>query len=380
MTAKKPRLRFIDIGRSIAIILMLQGHFISLTFEDYREQLTLLRQTGTSGNIFFDWWCHLRGFTAPLFFTITGVVFVYLLLGNQDEKYFKQIRVRKGFKRAISIIVWGYALQLNFKNISYYLSGNINDRFFAFHVLQSIGFGILILLLLYGFYRIINKRIQFSWILLVLGFAVFLIQPLINSYGNTHIPAKAPMFIQNLIHGPNSIFPLTPWVGFVFFGGALGAIIREKSDQLKQKWFPVKFAALGLIVWGMGTLILYIFSHLGFDMHFMSVVYLFHQVMEVTLLIAVLMYVERLFKQRDTMFMRMGQNTLIIYILHVILLYGAIIGIGIRTYIQKSLTFGEAIFGAVVFIFLFALFTKPLPWLINKYNGMKDWLFRRNAL
>lgn len=379
MTHLKPRLRFIDIGRSIAIILMLQGHFISLTFEGYREQLNLLRQTGTSGDIFFDWWCHLRGFTAPLFFTITGVVFVYLLLGNQDEKYFKQIRVRKGFRRAISIILWGYALQLNFKNIRYYLSGNINDRFFAFHVLQCIGFGILILLVLYGVYRIINKRIQFSWILLTLGFAVFLIQPLINSYGSIHFPAKAPMFIQNFLHGPNSIFPLTPWVGFVLFGGALGAIIREKSDHLKEKWFPIKFAALGLLIWGVGTLLLYIFSHLGFDMHFMAVVYLFHQVMEVTLLIAVLMYVERLFKQKDTMFMRMGQNTLEIYILHVIILYGAIIGIGLRTYFQKSLSFGEAIFGAILFILFFAFLTKILPWYKRQYRGFKDWLFRRNA-
>lgn len=359
---------------------MLQGHFISLTYKGYREQLALLRETGTSGNIFFDWWCQLRGFTAPLFFTITGVVFVYLLLGNQDENYFKQIRVRKGFRRAISIIIWGYALQLNLKNISYYLSGNINDRFFAFHVLHCIGFGILILLTLYGFYRIINRRINFSWILLALGFTVFLIQPLINSYGNTYIPAKAPMFIQNLIHGPNSIFPLTPWVGFVLFGGAMGAIIREKSEHLKEKWFPIKFASFGLLIWGVGALLLYLLSHLGFDMYFMSVAYLFHQVMEVTLLIAVLMYVERFFKQRDTMFMRMGQNTLIIYILHVMLLYGAIIGVGVRTYFQKSLTFGEAIVGAVIFILLFALFTKPLPWLTNKYNEMKDWLFRRNSL
>ena len=82
-TNTESRLTFIDVDRSLAIILMLQGHFISTTFQDYTAMTLELRMNGTSGNIFFDYWCQLRGFTAPLFFTITGLVFTYLLVKNQ---------------------------------------------------------------------------------------------------------------------------------------------------------------------------------------------------------------------------------------------------------------------------------------------------------
>ena len=69
---------------------MLQGHFISMTFKDYRPMKSDLSTLGTSGNLIFDWWCELRGYTAPLFFTITGLVFVYLLTGNKSDSFWKQ--------------------------------------------------------------------------------------------------------------------------------------------------------------------------------------------------------------------------------------------------------------------------------------------------
>ena len=122
-TNAESRLTFIDVGRSLAIILMLQGHFISTTFQDYTAMTLELRMNGTSGNIFFDYWCQLRGFTAPLFFTITGLVFTYLLVKNQKYPFLKQKRVKKGLVRGVSIIIWGYLLQLQLRQIDMYLTG-----------------------------------------------------------------------------------------------------------------------------------------------------------------------------------------------------------------------------------------------------------------
>ena len=41
------RILFIDLARSIAIILMLEGHFITLTFEDYTTMIAELQSVGT---------------------------------------------------------------------------------------------------------------------------------------------------------------------------------------------------------------------------------------------------------------------------------------------------------------------------------------------
>ena len=51
---KNERLKFIDMARSIAILLMLQGHFITLTYFDYPKMHSDLNKLGTSGSMWFD--------------------------------------------------------------------------------------------------------------------------------------------------------------------------------------------------------------------------------------------------------------------------------------------------------------------------------------
>ena len=52
----------------------------------------------------------------------------------------------------------------------------------------------------------------------------------------------------------------------------------------------------------------------------------------------------------------MGKETLSLYILHAIILYGSVIGIGIKTYIGHSLSFTLSMIGALVFIFVLGIY------------------------
>ena len=146
--APRERLKFIDMARSIAILLMLEGHFIGLTLNDaYRND----------DNLVYGAWNFVRGFTAPMFFAVTGLVFVYLLTNNMQAGYFKNKRVKKGFRRSLELLFWGYFLQTNLQNLPEYLSGNISSWVTAFHVLQSIGIAIAFILLIFGLYKLIGK-------------------------------------------------------------------------------------------------------------------------------------------------------------------------------------------------------------------------------
>ena len=78
------RLKFIDMARSIAILLMLEGHFIEHTFKDFKPMISSIKENGKSSSLLFDWWYFMKGFTAPMFFVVTGIVFVYLLAKNED--------------------------------------------------------------------------------------------------------------------------------------------------------------------------------------------------------------------------------------------------------------------------------------------------------
>jgi hypothetical protein len=76
-----------------------------------------------------------RGFTAPLFFTVTGLVITYLLFRTDDpEKQNK--RVSKTVKRAWKLILWGYVLNTN---IFYVLSGHFSKGFFSVNVYIASG-------------------------------------------------------------------------------------------------------------------------------------------------------------------------------------------------------------------------------------------------
>ena len=83
---KPTRLFFLDAVRAFAILMMLQGHFIdSLLNPIYRD----------TSNTIYNIWAYFRGITAPTFFTITGLVFVFLLL-KAKEKGAEQERIKKG--------------------------------------------------------------------------------------------------------------------------------------------------------------------------------------------------------------------------------------------------------------------------------------------
>ena len=137
------RVQFIDFGRSLAICMMLQGHFISMSYMNYDVYMAEIFKHGHSSNLLFNAWGFMRGLTAPLFFTISGTVFSYLLhlqiQKDQSISFWKLKRVQKGLKRGCMLLLVGYIIQINLKYFGYYLHGHVNPHFFTFHVLQCIG-------------------------------------------------------------------------------------------------------------------------------------------------------------------------------------------------------------------------------------------------
>ena len=59
----KERLYFLDALRAFAILMMLQGHFISGVLDPVFK---------SPENSFYSFWIYCRGFTAPVFFWLRG--------------------------------------------------------------------------------------------------------------------------------------------------------------------------------------------------------------------------------------------------------------------------------------------------------------------
>jgi uncharacterized membrane protein len=450
----KQRLKFIDMARSIAILLMLEGHFIGCTLAEQEMY-------HNTKNIFYTMWNFVRGFTAPMFFTVTGVVFIYLLTMSKDQSFFKNKRVKDGFKRSLELLFWGYLLQINIKHIGTYFTGKISSWVYAFHVLQCIGLGISVLLLIYGLFKLINKG-RLATYYFIAGTLLFSFYPFFKHQENikvliekvdylskkdsetitrteyndikyllyqlsdkelekhqlygvksfyqktkfaninqivvlhslnknqlkvsveketgngTFYPLKAPGFIQNLFRGEYSVFPIIPWLAFTLYGGMVGALLNRNQKHIQKTWFPLTFIGLGLILnlfgWTMFQAIDSFSKMIHFhdDLDFVQNAWLYGRIGQVLIVLGILMFIEKYFHIKDSLFIKVGQNTLSIYIVHVVILYGGIIGIGLKDWFAQQLSPIQAILGATMFIATFIIFIRYIEAIRAFNSGVKN--------
>jgi uncharacterized membrane protein len=352
----KSRLQFIDMARSIAIILMLEGHFVDTTLgKQYRRPEDISRFADWN-YIVFDIWEYIRGFTSPMFLTITGVVFVYLLLGNEKETFFKNIRVKKGFKRIFELLFWGYLLQV-----------------YSFHVLQCIAIGIFIILSCYGLSRLF-KFIPIWLFYLTAGTLLFTLYIPMQKLPIPW-PQNAPQFIQNVFRNESkfSIFPIIPNLGFTMYGAFIGTMLyRFKNNVLTYKFQLALFLSGICIFFFSNPILNFINRYLLFNSFpkLYSIDWLYERVGMSLLILSILLLINILFGNRkNNLFLKMGQNTLTIFIIHFMVLYGSVIVIGINDFFNQKynpLNPWQAFIGAVSFIGFHALLIKYIDFIKEK--------------
>ena len=360
---QKTRLYFIDIARSIAILLMLEGHFVDNALMDvYRD----------TNNDIYNAWLFVRGFTSPIFLTITGIVFTYLLIGNNHLEYFKNNRIKKGYKRVVELLFWGYVVQV-----------------YAFHVLQCIGIGILSILILYGIYKAV-KIIPLWVYFFFAGTIIFSSYIVISSWPKEYYwPESAPIFIQNMFHGKYSIFPILPRMGYTMYGAMIGVILYTYKSKVKEWSFILSVFLIGAFLYFFLKDILLIldgiFAHPIY--HLYKVDWLYECLGMVLIILSILIAIEKFIGEiKPNLFLKIGQNTLTIYILHMVLLYGSITGFGINRVIHKNLTPWQILPATICFILFFVILIyyldeiklkldfilKPIKKLVNKLFYIKD--------
>ena len=313
---------------------MLQGHFVDTLLNPiYRDD----------SYIAYSIWSYFRGITAPVFFTISGLVFMYLLL-KAHEKGNDSIRIRKGLSRGLMLLVIGYALRIPFFS---WLKGQFDTYFLVVDVLQCIGVSLLLLIALYHICRK-NSRIL-SVVFFTLGMVIFLCEPL---YRDLTLPNVPLVFSNYLSKANGSIFNILPWFGYVAFGGFLATIFFRSSQSRRFKQITVAtFFILGtLLLWSSTYALHQLYYLTNFELleRAANFNYLFLRLGNVLVYFGFFYMLERFMKQ--SIVMRIGEKTLNIYVVHFIIIYGSFTGIGLKHFWYKSLEPWEAVFGALLFI------------------------------
>ena len=357
---KSNRLYFIDAVRAFAILMMLQGHFISTTLDP------VFRDTA---NTAYRVWLYFRGNTAPMFFTISGLIFTYLLI-KAHNKGNDNPRIKKGIKRGLELIVIGYLLRIPFYS---WFKGYFDTYFMVIDVLQVIGLSLILLVLLYVLTLKYTRILSILYF--ILGCVIFVCEPLYRDLTLAHTPE----FFANWISKQNgSVFTMLPWFGFMAFGGFIATLFYKYAEKPKFKITSILlFISSGLILTFFSTKILLILHDVtGIELFHRSANYnyLFLRLGNVLVAFGIFYTLERFLKH--SLITTIGKNTLSIYVVHFIILYGSFIGVGLRHFYTDSLTPWQAIFGALFFMIgscLIALnYQKVKPLLIWSFTRLKS--------
>jgi peptidoglycan/LPS O-acetylase OafA/YrhL len=181
---------------------------------------------------------------------------------------------------------------------------------------------------------LIYKIRPYSW-LIYLGVAllIFGFTPLVRLQPD-YFPAGAPTLLQNMIQGPDTGFSIFPWTGF------------------KNKNVYKYLIVMGLVFYMIGWAMTFIYNGDFTHFHY-KYLWAFDRAFFVAILLILFTYLSGFERFRPKLFMAVGQETFAIYVIHAIILYGAIVGYSLRSFLENKLSALEAILGAILFLAFF---------------------------
>ena len=201
MGTNTARLFFIDAIRAWAILMMLQGHFVDgLLEESFRDP-----ESGV-----YSIWKYFRGITAPVFFTVSGFIFTFLLI-RVPQKGLENPRVLKGIRRGIQLLFIGYLLRLNLFGL---FKGEIYETFYLVDVLHIIGLSILGIISVYLITHT-RPRVLFASVLLLITLVLFTFEPIYSQWTFAFMPEALANYFTR---ANGSVFSIIPWFGYATFG------------------------------------------------------------------------------------------------------------------------------------------------------------------
>lgn len=267
------------------------------------------------------------------------------MLFKETGESYRNKRLKKGLKRTGQLLLLGYLLRLNINGL---FKGEIYPSSYYVDVLHCIGISLFCIIVLY---YLIGKWSYWGFTLLavLVSVIVFIFEPL---YINLPLDSW-PLFLSHYItkaHG--SVFTIIPWLGYSTFGAFLALLL------LKFKFF-LKFYPVAIFICVLGGYLLkyessdfFIWVSDGLDWSLLKKVaaknYLFMRLGDVLWVLALFMALRNFVTHPKIL--AVGQNTLSIYVIHSVLLYGSTYNFGLYRFFKQSLTPAEAISGAIVFV------------------------------
>jgi acyltransferase len=343
------RVRFLDLMRGFAVIVMVMGHSI--------DAVLSLEVRSTPA---FGLYNVMRGFTAPMFLFVAG----FANMVATDKKW-DELRVvgKPAFRRLMKIgllFVIGYALHFPYFSFEKLLTQSRAEdlaQFFQADVLHCVAASLLMLQI--TLFVTPTKRL-FALIILGVGAAIVLVSPWVG--GIDFAPILSPVLAPYLNQMQPSLFPVFPFASFLFLGVVVGHFYLEarkrgaESVLIKRLWIP----ALALIALGLDLDLLPFSIYPAHDYWKSGPGWFLVRIGVVVLISLFFYFIKRLPETVEKNLILLGQASLLIYTAHLIVVYGSAANTGLRQTIGRTLAPHHAIaIGAAV---LFGMLLLTYAW------------------
>lgn len=302
---------FVDLGRSAAVLMMLQGHTIdALLATDLR--------TGT----LYQSWSFLRGLTSCTFLLLSGFVFTIATLRHWPSHLAPGAPVYRRLRRFGFFLILGYAL--HFPVTSFSRLATMSDErwrsFLVVDVLQCIAVSLLGLQVLVMMTRTPRRYALAAAVACVL---VVFAWPHVWATDWSFLPDSMAAYLTS---NDGSLFPLVPWSGYVLFGAVLGVLyLREGRTNLRA--FTNRYLlGGGLMLLGASIVLRWLPADLlggttfwyNYPSQFMMRTGL------VLLVLSAASRISRSITHRPPLVHALAQESLMVYAVHLCLVYGSI--------------------------------------------------------
>ncbi len=341
---KKQRIIFIDLLRAFAVLQMVQGHTVDVL---------LANEFRSFDSVSYSFWHFMRGMTAPIFMFTSGTVFTYLFR-LVDEPFEKNPRVSKGLKRFLLLLSLGYLLRFpTFNPFDFkYITESQLNIFYSVDVLQLIGFGLLFIII----FSYLSEKIKLGDTITFFLAAIIFILPAPYFIKIDWLNYFPKPFANYFYPNQGSLFPLFPWAGYMLLGAILGSKLAKNPYIFKTTSFSLTTILVGTVI----LIIVYSFNYLVNSSFLLVIDYYNYQTIAfrvgfVLVLTGIVSLISQSIQSIPHLIILVGRNTLLIYIVHLLILYGSAITPGIIILLGKKLNPEFTILAALIIISLMVL-------------------------
>ncbi len=329
----RKRLVFLDIARAYACVVMVFGHtFDSLLHPAFKEAYL------------FKNYQFFRGLTAPTFLFISGFAFFFATNLKWDKFLTISPNLFKRIRRIVYLLFIGYLLHFPYENIFkpfYYLPFERFYNWMNVDILQCIAMVIFIMHVTIFILREKKYFIVFNSVIILIAF--FFYKP-IWFFFFKHPDTPLSYYFSGYL---SSYFPIFPWIGYY----SMGTIFSYFYLKTNGKNWERNFFKIAVYIFTISFLIAFYFKEIKYEGYFSDTPFFFLKISLVIMIFSIIGLLVKNLKKSNNLIMTAGSETLTIYWIHLVIVYGSAWNRGLYYYIGKRNPFETLFLFIVVFIF-----------------------------